>query len=437
MDFINELNKVINSELIEFKKYIKKQIEADADFLEHPFWVAKDGAQMTLLNYLIHLYPESKVPTGLEQTLITKILNFIEYILPLVKDKNAGEPIHQAVAAEKTQLALHLLGGVRSNSLKEDEPSRKVVNLLANQKPIEQEGIAKQAYLFDVNRRDKLGRSLLSLVVDSKNVDLLVAVLNYFPNIHVATYRTAAQVQFQPLHQAIVLDFADGIRLLAHRGAQLANPYGSGKDTPVLLAARLVKIAALTALLEQPIEQLKLEAENGHLNDDNEVEGRTAIEEFCERINSKDKIEAIQGIAMLLCRGAEPPRQEALCSLLANNRIALLKAIHLYLEDKPELVDSFVARCHLSQSALHNIVYASHSWGNSIRHLFGSPSEAAFIVEELMVRKYTTATNENVHPMSIAAAEQVSPAEDPLKLYALFVRRYTEAYNSQTITNAW
>jgi hypothetical protein len=153
--------------------------------------------------------------------------------------------------------------------------------------------------------------------------------------------------------------------------------------------------------------------------------------------DGKNKAEALRGVAMLLCRGAEPPRTEALRHLLTENRAALLKAIHTYLEDKPYLVDSFVNRCHLTESALHNIVYARHSWGNSIRHLFGKPSDTAFIIENLVVRKYSANSEHLPATLPTAIADDISLETDPLKLYALFVKRYTEAYDNQIITNSW
>ncbi|MGL5743011.1 MAG: hypothetical protein ACRCXC_11000 [Legionella sp.] len=54
-------------------------------------------------------------------------------------DKNVGDPLHQALAAKKTQLALHLL----------------------------------DTNIFDVKRRDEEGRTLLSLAIAAKNRSLL------------------------------------------------------------------------------------------------------------------------------------------------------------------------------------------------------------------------------------------------------------------------
>ncbi|HAT8249016.1 TPA: Dot/Icm T4SS effector AnkC/LegA12, partial [Legionella pneumophila] len=75
----------------------------------------------------------------------------------------------------------------------------------------------------------------------------------------------------------------------------------------------------------------------------------------------------------------------------------------------------------------------------SIRHLLGVPSEAALIVEELVTRKYSDPSfaSENVSSLSTTATENLRSERNPLKLYAEFVRRYTQAYDSQMITNRW
>jgi hypothetical protein len=168
--------------------------------------------------------------------------------------------------------------------------------------------------------------------------------------------------------------------------------------------------------------------------------GHTAIEELCEHIASNnEKDEAIRGVALLLCRGAEPPDDEEMRQLLSSNRIALLKAVHSYLADKPGLVDAFVNRCHLREGVLHNIVYADHSWGSSIRHLFGTPSDVALIIENLVTRKYDSpqVDKPTAVPLSSTTAEHLVKETNPLKLYAEFVRRYTQAYDSQLIPNRW
>ena len=232
------------------------------------------------------------------------------------------------------------------------------------------------------------------------------------------------------------LNSPEAIRLLSAEKVQLANFCGASQDTPLLLAAHLGHVDALEALLEQPAEQLLLEQKR-KASVDGKLPEQTAIERLCDHYRAgKNKDDALRGIAMLLCRGAEPPRNEAMRQLLNNNRSALLKAIDAYLKDKPELVDPFVRRCHLRESALHNIVYAHHSWGNAIRHLFGLPSDVGRRIENLVVRKYTTTSDEK-EVLTPSAGANLSAEKDPVKLYSMFVKRYTEAYNNQFFTNSW
>lgn len=400
MDFIDEISPAIGQGLREFQAFIEKKMKANKDYLDRLYWLSK-GAQKTVLNYLIELHQE---PSGEEnsQNATQNLTQFIAYILNQSKDVNLGEPLHQSIVAGKIQLAFDML---QSHSEK-----------------------------FDVDRRNEDGHTLLSLILDTKNTELLSKVLAQNPNLHASTNRTQTKVQFQPIHQAVVLDFAEGVLLLAKEDADLSNPFGVMRDTPLSLAARLGKINALEALLELPLDRLAPESENKHLFDDQS--GYTAIDELCERIdNNTGKKDAIRGVAMMLCRGAEPPRNDSMRTLLSNHRSELLKAVQDYLETRPELVDAFVARCHLAESALHNIFYANRSWGSSLRHLFGKPSDTAFLIEDLVVRKHFNPKDGGT--LSTLPAESFVAEKDPRKLYAAFVKLYNQAYDSQLITNPW
>ena len=429
MDFVNEMNEAISLGLDGFKTFIQTKILKNKDYLEQFFWL-QDGSQITVLNFLIHVHQEKKESAEINESEYD-LTSLIDYVLGLLKDKNIGEPLHTAIRAGKNQLVFHLIEA--EPNIIEKNAKLNVISILAQIKK------TAEANKFDFNKRDSKGRTLISLALNTKNTELLLHILANNPNIHATTSMTDSRVMFQPIHQAVVLDFADGVRLLAYQGAQLHNPLGVMNDTPLLLAARFGKINAMEALLEFPLENLRFDAENNNYFEDKK-NGHTAMEELCERIESDNETdEAIRGVAMLLCRGAEPPRREEMRQLLSSNRIALLKAVHAYLEHKPDLVDAFVNRCHLRESALHNIVYADHSWGSSIRHLFGIPSDAAFIIENLVTRKYDSpqADLPNTVPLSSTTAENLLKETNPVKLYAEFVRRYTQAYESQLITNRW
>ncbi len=420
MDLKIELNNAIEQGLEKFKAYIQTQLEKKPDFLEHFFW-SDDASQMTVLNYLIHLYQESKD----EELYANPLLPMIRHVVSLMNDKNIGTPLHQAINEGKVQLAVYLF------ALTAELDSESMND------PLEMGTIKKsKKLLFNFDQRDAEGRTLLSLVLTTKNEELLKELLKRKPNVHVPTKLGDARVSFQPLHQAVILNYPQAIRLFAQENIQLANPCGSAQDTPVLLAAHLNKIDALEALLEQPIEQLELEAKR-HISSGGKEINLSAVEQLCMHLSEgKNKEDSLRGIAMLLCRGAEPPESDSMRQLLNNYRSGLLKAIDAYLKDKPELVDPFVSRCHLRESALHNIVYAHHSWGNAIRHLFGKPSDVAWVVENLVVRKYTASKNEQeVLPTAVDA--NLFSEKDPIKLYAMFVKRYTDTYNNQIFTNNW
>ncbi len=448
MDLAREMDEAIKLGLGGFKAYIQEKISENKDFLKQSFWLSQNSTQTTVLNYLIEVHQDEPQNTQQEQEekideeaqelqsepvneFPSDLTEFIDYILECSEDKNVGEPLHYAISTGKVKLAFHLLGIERAFTEKRDQ--------LSLHRALEQLRREEEFDRFDLDRRDTDGRTLISLILNFRIFDLLMYLIGGRANIHAATPMSGSRIKFQPLHQAIVLDFPDAVRLLASQGAQLANPVGVMRDTPLTLAARLGKINAMDALLEFPAGQLDLEAENKNTSLEL-ASGHTAIEELCQRIaNNEGNEGAIRGVAMLLCRGAEPPRSAEMRDLLTDNRIDLLKAIHNYLEDKPTLVDAFVARCHVVESTLHNIIYADHSWGNSIRHLFGVPSEAAFMVENLVTRKYDVpqADHPNVVPLSSATPIDFQNEKDHLKLYAEFVRRYTKAYDNQIFTNSW
>lgn len=390
------MNQAIAGGFNAFKHYIQAMIEKDKEYLSQFFWVP-GGGQQTVLNYLIQLHQEPQ-EGGLQKQPNTDFTDLIEYVLSQSLDagKIAGEPIHQAVNCQKFKLACHLI----------------------------------DSYDLDLNQRDTKGRTLLASAIYAKNTPLLQLLLAKKVNLHATTLCTPNNIPYQPLHQAIAVGYTDGVYLLVEHGAQLANPVGPYQETPVLFAANRGQVAALNALLENPASALNLEAVSNAVSQGKE-NPQTAIEILCQRvIKHQAHEEALRGVAMLLVVGAEPPRELAQRQLLNDNRLLLLKVIALYLENRPELVDGFVHRCHLKDSPLHDIVYADHSWGGAMRQLWGKPCEAALKVEELVNRKYSRsrAAFENTE-------EQIE--KSPHRLYAEFVNQYTHAYDNQYITNRW
>lgn len=398
MDFAEKINDVLRESQNDFEEWLDEQLDENPHYLSHSHWVS-DDLDCTVLNYLITQHKGNTEDNN-------DLTQQIDYVVSRMDDRNLGEPLHLALSLGRIGLAAHLI--------EQDE---------------------KKA--FSLNQRDMEGRTLLSLVLNTCDERLLKLVQEKGINMHQATrVMKGTNVSIlNPLQQAIELDFAVGVTALIEGGVQLTATFGKLNETPVLMAARKGKINALEALLAFPKEQLNLEKKNNSLVKGEE--GYTAVEELCKRVQQKrDAEEAIRGIAMLLCRGAEPPHNEDMRKLLSANRSGLLKAIDQYLADKPDCVDAFVQRCHLKETALHNIIYADHSWGSSIRHLFGIPSEAALAIEQLVTRKYNDAKQPQAVSFS-ASAGSIKPGLNKLQLYAEFVRRYTQAYSNQRITNPW
>ncbi|WP_058533197.1 Dot/Icm T4SS effector AnkC/LegA12 [Legionella saoudiensis] len=401
MGLVTELNKAIEAGNERFQEFITQKLEANEHYLEQSFWMP-DCMQLTVLNYLIQQHQE---PDNDAEEVSSNLVPNIYFVLSRAQDKNVGEPVHYAISLGKLRLANYLL----------------------------------EQRFFDINRRNKEGRTLLSLALDTKNQQLLQAVLALNPNVHESSQLSEEPIEYQPLHQAILSNYGFGVRALVQAGAQLDNPVGPLMDTPLLLAARLGKINALAALLASADGELDLEAENNDRAESYE-HGHNSVEALCQLLTQEPKkTSLIEGIAMLLCHGAEPPRREEMRQLLASKRTELLKAIDSYLDRHHELVDPFVRRCHLIGTPLHSIIYVDHSWGYALRQLFGRPSAAGLMVESWVTRKYRDNTENDLGNAELPskAGSTYTGKEDPLKLYAVFVERYKLAYNSQRITNPW
>lgn len=418
MEFKTEVEQAIATGFEEFQRYIQQKIEANPYFLQEMHWMP-DGSQMNLVNVLIDLHKEPVDLSAQTNETPVDLTHFILWVLMQSTDKNRGDPLHQLIKAQKVQLALKLLREYKPKT--QESPS----------KPQSVSPLSPAA--FDYNRRDCDGSTLLALAMDLKNNELLTEILACNPDIHSSVKRGTPPVFLQPLHQAVISDNTEATRLLIKAAAQLTNPAGPSRETPLLLAACAGAVDSLEALLDQPLERLQIEAENTNINPELKT-GHQAIEVLCQRMaEGKEKSKALRGVVMLLCHGAEPPRDTEMRAMLSDNRGELLKIAQNYLDSRPDLVDDFVKRCHQYGSALHGIVYADHSWGSAMRRLFGRPSDAAFLLENLISKKY----REDNQPQPALKQGRSADDKENLKLYAEFVRRYKLAYDSQYITNSW
>lgn len=436
MAFTDELDNAIKSGLEQFKLFVQEKMKTNEDYFIQHFCMA-DGAQITVLNYLIVKHKEDSSDINHD------LIPYIDHVLSCSSNVNIGQPLHLAVQLKKIKLALHLLGVEKIAVPSQSKITPSVLLELRRSKKTNNPAIEHfKKPMFDVSNRNYQGRTLLSLVLQLLHIDLLIELLKRYPDVNEPSVLGKDRVPYQPLHQAITLDFADGVRVLAAQGAQLANPHGVLQETPLLMAARLGKINALEALLENPVDKLSIEAKTYlPVDEDNHIrEGHTAIEELCHRLAAgQEKDNALRGIAMLLCHGAEVSIDESMRTLLTRNRLKLIQFVDQYLFDKNHLVDGFVNRCHLKEGVLHRIFYADNTWENSWRHFFGRPTEVANIIENLVIRKNSTCSGGQaaIPAAATSTPTNLSSVKDPLLLYAEFVRRYQLAYDSQTITNTW
>lgn len=397
-DFFDQLEKGTITPTEEFKRKLDAALADNNELLTQEFF-DKNGRQMTLMNRVIELSDDT-----------TDYTPAIDYVRSKSPNINHGEPVHWAIKLGKITIAKHLLQPQEEN------------------KP-----------LFDLDRRNPEGLSLLFLVIQAKLQELLALLIGQNINIHTHSYSAELKHDAQPLHQCIAANFGEGVRLLGKANAQLDNPVGPLKQTPLIQAAQGLKLDALEALLEFPVEKLKLEEENLNYYPSLSV-GHTAVEELCEYLLAgKHTKDAVKGIAMLLCRGADLPRNDAMRLALSWHKAELLAAVKSYLEDKPELVDPFVKRCHTKDTPLHNMVYADHFWSESFKRFFGVADHAAWDVEDLLVAKYSNAKNlkDNEKPLSTEAFAKYSPDMEPSRLYAAFVRLYEQHYTSKLFANPW
>lgn len=394
MTLFSELNQEIRTGSIDtFSEFLNKKLQSDKLFLQRTFWV-ETGEQMTVLYYLIHLHDQQQCDLS----------KHIELLLKQGACINTNQPVHFAVQKRKLDLIPFFLNDFYVEELAERSKGK---------------GKKESEQALQIDSPDMGGRTLLSRVIDAGDEGLLHLLLSCCPNIHQPSQiKINDEVMImQPLHQAVVMGFADAVKSLIDAGAQADNPCGLLQETPLLLAARMGQVDALEVLLESTNGQLDLEGTN--------AESDRAIDLLCVRLHDQQKPQdALRGIAMLLCHGATVPRHELLRDLLTDNRKTLLSEVKKYAAKDPILAAKFIRACHDKNSDLHNIIYAKHSWTQSIRHLFGIAGEEAFTLESLVAQ--------DKEP----SASSVSYTKDEV-LFAEFVKRYDASIKGHTIFNPW
>lgn len=380
MSLFDEISVAVGrGDLNQFKQLIETNLLTTPALLEQTFQF--EGKSVTLLGYLIKLHQEER------QIGAVNLMPLIQYVYDKSTDKLLGYPVHQAVSENKEQLALWFFQKLAENNA-------------------------------HVNALDEKRRTILSYVLETKNLILLKAFLLCNPSVHYVSHLEEDGLPTAPLQQAILLDFEDGMQLLFEKGAVDVSPWGDFRETNVLMAARLGKLNSLQTLLNVSLRTQKfcdLDATDG------QPQSWNAIEHLCYKLaeGNTNHTETLKGIASLLSCGAAAPRASYLCDILTHNKETLLELIESYVKQHKELIQPFYAKCHQFDNPLHEIFYSSKSWKNSFRKLFCISNPAALKLE------------------SLAIPEEPSNASTDVNLYAEFVKRYQAKYKSEYVKNPW
>lgn len=358
MDIL-DLEEAIQSGNDQFVDYINRELEKG--IFDKTFWKS-NGEQTTILNYLISTHSNSDTSTN------TNRLFHIEYLLKVGASISIAQPLHYAFKLKKLDLVSLMLSQQSEEKYEKEDYDRSK----------NQDYFSSNA---SVNARDIEGCTLLYWAIQAGDRNLLCQILKLEPNVNEANFLTLPDLgrcHVQPLHQAIIADFAEGVIALVEAGAQTDNPYGHHAQKPLLLAADLGRIKALEALL-QSINR----PEDLAQKDSTEA---CAIDLLCKRLEKKQQSEeAIRGIAMLLCHGAEAPlRTEKGWSLLQKHREALLSEVITYTLKYPELATNFYRLAKNKNNSLHGILYADNLWTRPFHHLLGQVDGLAGKIEQLV-----------------------------------------------------
>lgn len=416
MALFDEINEILarkdEGSLGAFRDLIRKKLETKPKLLRH-FFCLNNGEQTTVLNHLIHSHDAAE----------RDLTEYVKLVFEMEKDAYIEQPAHLAYMLKKPALARLIIEWVKGH-------------------------VEAPVLRLWVDEYDAEGKTLLARAIDTGAIDNLQDVLACKPDVSKPSKIQVGKdkkMSIPPLHQAIIKKFTGAVDALIKEGAELDSTCGALQETPLLLAARLGRLDSLKSILESKGPTLDLEATNN--------ESKRAIDLLCARLEAKqDPQSAIRGIAMLLCHGAAVPQEQALCTLLQDNRYALLDEVSKYTEKLPALAASFVRRCHMS-GPLHSIIYAENSWWQSLWYLFARPSHVALQLESLVLRGQQPSKKKEVEERVNKEAEERVHAEEvqveapgPFTKeevqFATFVKKYDEALGIKkflgvTIFNPW
>lgn len=387
MRSFSELESVIAQGEFQFQKFIQFELERDKHFLRRRF-LLKTGEQLTILNYLIRKHEPLKG---------SDMLRNIHWLLEKAENVISDQPIHLLMRLRKTDLWPIF------------------VNLEADDRSLHE---------LQLDCRDNEGQTLLSRALTAGEMSCISDLIALNADLQESSKIKFAKktLDLQPLHQSILMNFSSATKALIRAGAPVETPCGPLEETPLLLASRHGKIDALAALLASSTDELDLEYKN--------INGTRAIDLLCLRLQKGANTQnALRGIAMLLCHGAEVPRRENFRSLLEEHRLALLDEVKNYSHLSGCSPATFVRACHDRHNRLHDIIYAKNSWIESLKRTLGFSSREAYLVESLV---FDPSSSDRREPIQVG--EELSPREasqrfsEEERQFAEFTWRYRQDF---------
>lgn len=395
MDF-TKLNQALERSYEAFTAYIEEELQKNKNVLLKTIW--DKGEFPDVLTYLIRKQNDQH-----------DFSKHIRFLIEKGANTSLNQPVHLILKERKFTLLPILLQAKNH----EGQVNGKLEE--SDNVTIDTDESGRSSDF--INGRDAQGRTILSLAVETGDIECLKLILqsNPSPLINQADEIKLAKNmsrKMQPLHLAVYQDFSAGVEALIAAGADCDEPFGNIKRPALSIAARAVSVNAMAVILASNHRKEQL-----NYQDDRDI---MPIDLLCDSLEKGQKSqEAIRGVAMLLCRGADAPRAEKYRDLLRVHREALLDEVIQYTEKNPRLKLAVLRTIHDKNHPLHRIIYDPHSLKRTLKSIVGGYDGLAGRVESLA---------ENVEGGELTPDEQH---------YKQFIAQYLKTLNSTFFFNRW